>query len=89
MASWPPSWAAIAGIGIGNGVVVKDVPEPAGQPHHSRNLMFGVLGVVGAGALWFTTGATQLGAVVAPVLGALAAIPLLNRVLPARLATPE
>ncbi len=66
---------------------LKDLPEPKSIGHQTRNLVMGVVGVAGAAAVWVVFGDTQVGALAAPVLAALFAIPVLSRIIPSRLAT--
>ncbi len=66
---------------------LKDLPEPKSVGHQTRNLVIGVVGIVGSVVLWVLFGQTQIGALLAPVSAAIFAIPVLSRVLPSPVAT--
>lgn len=65
---------------------IKELPEPTKAARPWRRLAAGVAGVAGAGALFATLGDQPPVAMIAPVLAAVATIPLLDRLIPRRVA---
>ncbi len=65
---------------------IKELPAPRRSGHRWRGLVAGSVGVIAAGAVLATAGDTPAVAMAAPVLAAVAAIPLLSRLVPPRVA---
>ena len=64
---------------------LKDLPAQGQRDRTWKSLVVGLVGVVGAIALYVVAGTTPIVAMVAPVAGLVAAIPLASRVIPARI----
>ena len=63
---------------------LKDLPEPPGAGHPWRRLVIGGLGMAGGAALFLAFSSTPVVALLAPVIVAVSAIPLLARLIGGR-----
>ncbi len=65
---------------------IRELPEPSGPRRSRKRLVVGVVGLLSAIALYLSAETAQPVVMLAPVIGLLSLIPLIDRVVPRRLA---